>query len=132
VHAARGRVVKVISVLLADLPPASEWKYRVVMMSRNLDEVIASQTTMLARSGKQGARLAPEALKRAYVAQIESIDRSLAARPDVARLDVSYNRTMADPFAEAHRIAAFLGITEAAHRMAASVDPRLYRNRAQT
>ena len=59
---AAGKAVKVIHLLLRDLPDDRE--YRVVMMSRDLDEVLASQQAMLARSGKKGANLPPERLAK--------------------------------------------------------------------
>src|SRR5262245_11345976 len=42
---ARGKVVKMVSQLLIDLPPTEQ--YRVVFMDRDLDEVLDSQEKML-------------------------------------------------------------------------------------
>ena len=50
---AEGRCVKVIYMLLYDLPP--DFDYRVVFMNRDLDEVLASQQQMLKRRGEAGA-----------------------------------------------------------------------------
>ena len=50
----RGKAVKMISQLLYDLP--SSEAYRVIMMERDLDEVLVSQEKMLAQLG---ARLPP-------------------------------------------------------------------------
>src|SRR5688572_32107147 len=52
---APGKVVKMVHLLLLDLPPGNE--YRVIFLRRNLDEVLASQKKMLARSGRAGAAL---------------------------------------------------------------------------
>src|SRR5687768_8758894 len=49
-HEARGKVVKIISFLLKSLPP--DHNYKVVLMQRNLREIVASQNKMLARLGK--------------------------------------------------------------------------------
>ena len=43
--AAEGRAVKLVSALLFDLPP--ERRYRVIFMTRDLDEVLASQRDLL-------------------------------------------------------------------------------------
>jgi hypothetical protein len=126
---AHGKAVKLVSALLPDLPPAPGRTYWLVMMRRDLDEVLASQAKMLERSGKQGGRLAPDAMKRAFSAQMAQIDARLAARADVRRLDVDYHRVVADPAAEASRVAEFLGVPDAAAAMAQRVDPALYRNR---
>src|SRR5581483_6673800 len=47
---ARGKVVKMVSLLLFDLPPAE--RYRVVFMERDLEEVLDSQEKMLRRLGR--------------------------------------------------------------------------------
>lgn len=126
VPGARGRVVKMVHLLLRDLPAGEH--YRVVMMHRDLDEVLASQRKMLERSGRPGAALAPDALKRVFAAQMESVGQWLTAQPNISRLDVSYNDILARPAEQAARVAAFLGLA-AAEPMAAAVDASLYRNR---
>lgn len=123
---APGRVVKVVHALLRYLPEGQ--RYAVVMMHRDLDEVVASQRTMLERSGKAGASISPEALKRVFAAQMDEAARWLDARPWFRRLDVEYARVIADPAREARRVADFLGLGTAA-AMAAGVEPSLYRNK---
>ena len=49
--AAQGKAVKMVFRLLYDLPP--DYTYRVVLMTRKLEEVVASQRVMLARSGNE-------------------------------------------------------------------------------
>jgi hypothetical protein len=124
---AQGKVVKLVHILLRDLPDA--YRYRVVMMERDLDEVVASQAKMLERGGKRGGQMAPEALKRVFASQLAGVRAWMDARPNFSRLEVRYDRVVADPRGEAARVAAFLGIPGAAERMAAAVDPMLYRNR---
>ena len=65
---AAGKVVKVIHLLLAELP--DDRPYRVVFMQRDLREVVQSQATMLARSGRPGGQLAPERLIAVYEQQL--------------------------------------------------------------
>ncbi len=125
---AGGRAVKIIHALIPDLPPGRA--YRVILMERDPDEVLASQARMLERSGRAGAALAPAALKRIYLAQLETARRWISAAPGAELLEVNYNRLLADPAAEAARVAGFLGRPLAAAPMAAAVRPDLYRNRA--
>jgi hypothetical protein len=127
VSQAPGKVVKLVHLLLPDLPEGR--RYRVVLMRRDLDEVLASQQTMLARQGRTGARMPPDALKRVFAAQLDAVTRWMDERPWFSRLEVRYDRVVADPAAEASRVAAFLGVPQAAGAMAAAVDPSLYRNR---
>lgn len=122
---AGGKVVKMVHILLLDLPEGHN--YRIVMMQRDLDEVVASQAKMLERSGRKGA--AAEVLKRVYGQQMEQVRAWMAARANVSSIDVSYNRVMAEPAGEAARVAAFLGLPDSAGAMAATVKPDLYRNR---
>ncbi len=123
---ARGRVVKMVHLLLMDLPAGYE--YRVVLMNRDADEVIESQRKMLARAGRPSGDAA--ALKRVFAAQMDSVRRWLGAQSHVRCLEVSYNAILASPQGEARRVADFLGLSERAGDMAAAVDPALYRNRA--
>ncbi len=51
---AGGKAVKIIHLLLYELPP--DQIYRVIFMRRNINEVVASQQKMLRRSGRQPAR----------------------------------------------------------------------------
>jgi hypothetical protein len=127
VSQAPGKVVKLVHLLLPDLPEGR--RYRVVLMRRDLDEVLASQQTMLARQGRTGARMPPDALKRVFAAQLDAVTRWMDERPWFSRLEVRYDRVVADPVGEASRVAAFLGVPQAAGAMAAAVDPSLYRNR---
>lgn len=127
-ESAKGKVVKLVHILLPDLPPVHT--YRIVMMHRNLDEVIASQQKMLVRSGKTGAELAPAVLKSIYTAQLESVRRWITAHPNCQCLDVHYDRVIADPAGESARVAAFLDIPQAVAAMAGAVERSLYRNRS--
>jgi len=124
---AKGKVVKLVHVLLPSLPKTHS--YRVVMLHRNLDEVVASQHKMLIRSGREGAQLPDATLKNLFAAQMETTRKWLEQQPNFRRLDVHYDRVISDPIGEATRIANFLGIADAAPQMAAAVDQSLYRNR---
>ena len=61
---ASGKAVKMIYQLLYDLPP--DYDYRVVFMQRDLDEVLASQRSMLERRSEKGASVAPDELRRIF------------------------------------------------------------------
>jgi len=122
-----GRAVKLVHTLVPSLPP--DLRYRVLLVRRRLDEVLASQRLMLARRGSapdlaEDARLLP-----VLEAQLAGLERWLAAREDLAWLGIEYAELVAEPERVAARINAFLGggLDEAA--MAACVDPRLHRER---
>lgn len=121
---APGRVVKMVHLLLLDLPV--DRRYAVIMMRRDLAEVIESQRKMLARGGKDSAPA--DALRRVYEAQVAQVRRHLEGHACFRVLDVDYAGVLAAPFAQAQRVAAFVGRGDPA-AMAAAVDPALYRNR---
>jgi hypothetical protein len=124
---APGKAVKVIHQLLTDLPPT--YRYAILFIHRDIDEVLSSQRRMLERSGRSGAALPQEALKKVFAAQIQAARAWIASQANCSSLDLNYHEVVGDPAGQARRIAEFLGITEKAHAMAAAVDPTLYRNR---
>jgi hypothetical protein len=124
---AEGKVVKVIHLLLTELP--DDRPYRVVFMQRELGEVVRSQATMLARSGRAGGQLAPERLMAVYAQQLAAVDAWLAARPNFQVLKVPYAQMVADPATHAAAVNRFLGGTLDETGMRAAVDPSLHRNR---
>ena len=128
---ARGKVVKVVAQLVPHLPRSQ--KYRVVMMHRPLDEIIASQKKILSRLRKDGARITDNALKATFarqVSQVRSLLVHLRKEGVLDVLDVKYLNVLEDPSKVAERLAAFLGGGFDASRAAAAVYPSLRHERA--
>lgn len=123
---APGKAVKVIHLLLNDLPPG--YHYRVLFMRRAMPEILASQRKMLERHGK-APTLSDEVLARTYELQLKQVDAALKARPEFTRIDVDYNAMMKSPAEVAATVAAFIDRPDRVRDMAAVVDPNLYRNR---
>jgi len=127
--AARGKAVKIVSFLLTYLP--ENYDYQVILMQRDLDEVLASQNAMLEDRGE--ARGANDGRMRAlYEDHLAQVRRFLARRPCFSTLTVDYAGVLAAPREEATRINAFLGGRLDVERMAAVADRSLYRNRQST
>jgi hypothetical protein len=125
-----GKVVKMVHMLLYDLPP--EYQYRVIFMRRNLEEVVASQRVMLQRQGKLGAAIPDAQLIRIFDDQVAKVLKWLDAQPNFRTLQVVYPELIADPRGNAQRIDEFLGGGLDVDAMAGAVDPKLYRNRRTT
>lgn len=123
----RGRGLKVISALLEHLPDDNN--YQVVFMHRDLDEVLASQSTMLKQRGAHPGEGDDASLKSAYAAHLGRVSRLLRQQPQFTALDVAYASALADPAGTAVRIKRFLGVDLDVAGMAAAVDAALYRNR---
>src|SRR5262245_8719973 len=125
---ARGRAVKVISALLEHLPDGYE--YRVIFMRRRMEEVLASQREMLLRRGEPTEATSDAPMTSLFEKHLNRVGASLAGRPNISRLDVDYARLMAEPAAQAERVAQFLGGGLDVERMVGAVDAGLYRQRA--
>jgi hypothetical protein len=121
----RGKAVKMISQLLYDLPGSES--YRVILMERDLDEVLVSQEKMLERLGRTAAPRAQ--MKQSYTLHLERLNEWLRKQSNMASLDVNYNDLLAFPQQEAERVSFFLDGQPDATAMAGAVDPALYRNR---
>jgi hypothetical protein len=125
--AARGRVIKVISMLLKELPKGNS--YQVLFMRRNLHEVLASQRKMLERRG-ESSDTADEKMLELYQSHLEKVEIMLRLRPEFDAIYVDYRSVVDSPRDEAERINRFLGGGLDVDRMTAVVEAQLYRNRA--
>ncbi len=124
---ARGKAVKIIHLLLRELPLDGSLAYRIIFMRRPIEEVIASQSVMLLRDGKAAAD--PAVLKKVFESQLAQLEPWLAGRLDVAVLPVAYHRVLQEPEAVVEELRAFLGLELDAAAMLRAVDPSLYRQR---
>jgi len=129
VAGAVGRAVKMVYVLLRDLPP--DVSYRVLVMRRDLGEVVRSQNKMLARLGRPPRGIPDERVVQMFEKHLADTESWLAAQPSFSSLSVDYNALVADPRPGAEAVAAFLGDGSDLDidAMCAVVDPALYRNR---
>jgi hypothetical protein len=123
---ARGKVVKVISQLLFDLPSTEH--YAIVLMQRDLSEVLASQDKMLARTGRKGA--SHEMIRSAFQNHLAKLADWLDSQSHMRVLRLNYPEVIAQPQAQAERIKDFLGEDLNVAKMVVAVDPSLYRNRS--
>jgi hypothetical protein len=122
----RGKAIKIISFLLEDLPDTNN--YKVVFMRRDIHEVLASQTKMLANRGETDETSDARMLE-VYRHHLRKVGEMIDRRPCFELLNVEYKDVMEDPRGQARRIGAFLGDCVDVERMAAAVDGGLYRNR---
>ncbi|MBT3217654.1 MAG: sulfotransferase family protein [Proteobacteria bacterium] len=129
VRAARGKVLKVISFLLKDLPDDNQ--YRVIFLRRDLDEVLASQDKMIARLGSKDSTDA-EPLKEQYRNDIIRARLMCRKKNNFEMLEVHYRDTVNNPANTARAVSEFLGGKLDQAAMLAAVDPKLYRNRAKS
>jgi hypothetical protein len=127
-ESARGRGVKIISALLQHLPPG--YAYRVVFMRRNMQEILASQKRMLARSGQPTDKVPDETLAAMYRKHIEQVKNWLDRQDNLSFIEVDYNGLLSAPQPEVRRINRFLFDQLDEGRMLEQIDPALYRQRS--
>ena len=125
-----GKAFKAIYLLLYDLP--ADHTYKVIFMTRRLEEVIASQDAMLRRSGKMQKGMDEDTLKRIFSVHLEKIKSWLADQESFEVIFISYNRFMEDPATHITRVNAFLGGGLDEEAMAGVVVPELYRQKVNT
>ena len=123
---AKGKVIKIISHLLACLPP--ELNYKIIFMERDLDEVLASQRKMLVNQGQGEENLSDERLGQIFAQQLRQVKKMLADR-QISTLFLGYQDVLEDPVEISTQLQAFLGNNLDQQAMRDVVDHNLYRQR---
>jgi hypothetical protein len=126
---AQGRAVKMVHLLLRDLPEGH--RYRVVLMRRDLNEMVTSQRLMLERLGRDPGALSDQRRAEIFAAQLDETERWLRSRAAFSCLAMDYNELVANPRPHVDRVVEFLGGDLDAAAMVSVVDPSLYRNRSR-
>lgn len=125
---ASGKAIKIIAQLLDYLP---ENNYRLILMQREMSEIVESQRIMLGRSGKQGARMSAEQLANVFAKQLLAVDRLLTTR-QLPVLRIPHRSCIENPLAVAAKVNEFLGGVLDERSMAESIDASLYRQRSMS
>ncbi len=124
---AGGKAVKMVYRLLYDLPGVGS--YRVIFMTRKLDEVIASQNTMLQRNGKGNDDLSGEQLAEIYSKQLREARTWLEKHQNFEVLYVDYVDVLNETQRVADELNQFLGGVLTTNAMLEVPNPSLYRER---
>lgn len=122
----RGKVFKMVSMLLYDLP--TEEKYKIVFMKRNMTEVLISQRKMLDRLNKDSGPDDDE-MGKMLTKHLEKTCNWLELQKNMNVLYISYNDLITEPYKKAAAVNEFLGTNLDIEKMAAVIDGSLYRNR---
>lgn len=121
------KAIKCISMLLPKLP--AEHRYKVIFMTRPIDEVVQSQAEMMRRLGTSGAKLDAEQLARGLAAHLHETRQWLASSPQVEFIEIDYPTLVRDPEPLLARMIEFIGRERlpSAKAMATVIDPALHR-----
>jgi len=123
-----GKTVKVIYKLVYDLP--ANVNYRIIFMQRDLEEVLASQETMMRRDGLDPDAIGRDILLQLFQTEVFEFRRWADAQPNIKMFYADYKRVVAQPEYVSKEIDNFLDEPMNFRAMAEVVDSNLYRNRA--
>lgn len=124
-----GCAIKCISMLLPHMP--LKHNYKVIFMTRPIDEVVRSQNKMVERLGTKGAEMEIDQLARSLTNHRNETRTWLARVPHMQFLELDYPSVLRDPAAAIARLVDFLGADRltAAEAMAAVIDHSLHRQK---
>ena len=132
---AAGKVVKMVSMLLLDLP--RDRRYRIVFMRREMKEILASQRKMEERKGmevKKGAEAEAEdrLMATQFRKHLVKVHSFLEKSDNIDLLYVRYNDILANAKPVVEQVYEFFGGKLDVEKMREVVDPSLYRQRKQS
>jgi hypothetical protein len=124
---AGGRAVKIISALLKHLP--TDYRYKIIFMRREMQEILASQRQMLLRRGEPTDKISDERMAEMFRKHLGEVESWLARQPNIEVIYANYNEMLAAPAASIETINQFLGGHLDTAAMMAVVDKTLHRQR---
>ncbi len=125
--AAGGKAIKILYPLVLELPRGLP--YRILLVERELQEVLTSQAAMLDRLGLQPEQ--PAQLGQPWGEDLDAAWDSLASREDCEVLRLEHRALISGRLDEFQRLLDFLGLDVPAEALLAVVRPELYRSRGQ-
>jgi len=125
---AEGKVVKMVFSLLYDLP--TDRHYQVILMRRNMQEILASQQSMLERLGKTGGAVTTQQLAAIFQQQLDKIEHWLSLQAHIDCISIQYTDVLNNTAEEVDKLTAFLPVALNKDAMVSAVAPALYRQKA--
>ena len=124
---APGHAVKVIHQLLAALP--RQYSYRVILMQRPIEQVVASQDRMLSRLGADSGELPRGRIHEILSEQHQRARDLLESETCFDWIEVDYPSLVQDSDPQARRVLEFLSLDVDPERLAGAVESHLHRER---
>lgn len=124
---AKNKAVKIVAQLLPCLP--GNIPVRVIFIERDLNEVLASQKTMLARMKRDSSKFSDAQIQAAFSRQLDMVKQWLDNHPYACVLYLKHHDVIHEPARVAGEIDQFLGERLNVAAMSQAVDPALYRQR---
>ena len=125
---ANGHCLKIISQLLVFVPKKYKERYRVIMVHRDITEVLQSQSKMIKRDSKKKSILTDEQLSDSFRKQMYLCEKFIE-NSGISALHLPYHRCIEEPLEYCEKIRNFLGVPVDVESMVKHINPSLYRNR---
>ena len=125
-HLAQNKGVKVVAPLLKNLDP--QYRYKVIFMKRDVNEIIRSQQIMI---GKNPDNL-PINIYNAFQKQLETIEKWKDREPHIELIYVDYKELIENKDFDIQKIEDFIGVPLDTKAMMSCIDKKLYRNKTTT
>lgn len=122
-----GKTVKVVSHLLTHLP--MRYKYKIVFMERDVNEVISSQNKMLQNLGKLPQNATNYSLEASYMDNNEKIKTWLKDKSNIDVLYINYNDTLNNSIETINKLNSFFNYNLHTSKMESIIDKNLYRSK---
>ena len=124
-HKAKDKSVKIVAPLLSHIDP--KYRYKIIFMKRDLDEVIKSQRKM---TGKNPDTI-PVKLYNAYRDQLKFVEKWKEKEPGVELIYLDYSDVLNTPDKAIEKIQSLLGVELKEAEMKKCIDKSLHRNKVQ-
>ena len=122
----QGKVVKIVAPLIPYLPQG--YDYRVILMNRDIGEIVESQEKMLERLDRSGGELSKERFESIFQQQLRYC-RLLFRLHGIPYIEPNFKDMVATPKHAIENLVEFLGAKADITELIAVVDPKLYRQR---
>ncbi|MBN2534803.1 MAG: sulfotransferase domain-containing protein [Spirochaetales bacterium] len=122
----RGKLVKMVSMLLLDLPP--DYYYKIIFMKRRINEILLSQRKMLDRM-QHKEKIDDIETTVNYGRHLLKVQDFLKKQKNMEVLYIWYHHVIENAEKQAKRIKNFMGGVLKVNEMVKAVDKELYRNR---
>ncbi|MCF8358331.1 MAG: alkaline phosphatase family protein [Prolixibacteraceae bacterium] len=126
---AKGKAVKIVLPLLYKIP--ATFNYKIIMMKRDMEEVIESQHRMLVNTGKIDEGIYASGIEATYAKYLERLEGWAQRNKNVELLEIDYNKAVTNPVETARKVIGFLNLGKEEEKIASSINPELYRTKKQ-
>lgn len=127
---AKGKAVKVVSPLMRFLPPT--FAYSVIVMKRDIEEIVTSQHKMLVGTGKAKEDRYPLQMEQIMRKQYQTSLKWMQSQPNIRLIEVDFDQAVHHPKEVVRLVNEFLAGKLDEGKMAEVAERGLHRNRIKS